>query len=385
MLCAIRSVFLCTVLFATPVFAQDAALGLTAPTSSTSDRVFYDPNNLKPEGNLTLGLWYSQAESVSGTLGIEQEGVFGTDENFRLGLEASSYTQTAQITLTDPDFFESAYSRQLSLSMYNIQPNRAQNGTFSFSGVEGTISFGRQFTEELSLSFGGGLGRIRTEQNVNLPDFIQNYISLEGEENNKSFAFLHLLYDRTDKTAYPLEGYRVGMTNELGSVGGTAYLKSQVRGSYFVKASERTGIRVHGNVGLANTLGSGAFPIFENFYAGGPGSVRGYGQNTLGPTSNIPNQTSRAYTGGMFNVVGGIEVSTRLGDRDDLYALGFYDIGNVFASGASFDSTELRSSIGVGVRWDSPIGALNVYMAKPINNRADDNVEQLQFTLGAHF
>ncbi len=95
-----------------------------APIFEPSSPLSYDSTNLKGEGNLTAGIWYSQADAISLSFGIEQTNLFGTDEQFRLGLEASAYTQTAQITLTDPDFFESAYSRQLSFSMYNIEPNR---------------------------------------------------------------------------------------------------------------------------------------------------------------------------------------------------------------------------------------------------------------------
>jgi outer membrane protein assembly complex protein YaeT len=375
-----------------PIFAQNLAdlsqsegFETPAPVFAPSSELSYDRTNLKPEGNLTLGLWFSQAEALSISLGIEQDKLFGTDEAFRLNLEASSFTQTAQITLTDPDFFESVYSRQLSFSTYNIQPNRSQNGAYSFSGSEASIGFGRQLTQELSFSFGAGVGKSRIDNDPNLPTFIQNYVTLEGQDQTTHFGFLNFVYDRTDRSPYPQTGYRLGFATELGLVGDTTYLKSEIKGSYFAQAGARTGVKIHGNVGLGSAIGTGTYPVYENFSAGGPGSVRGYAQNTLGPTSTIPGQTSLAQAGGKLRVTGGIEMATRIGDRDDLHVLGFYDFGNAFAQVGDLNSSELRSSVGVGVRWDTPIGPLNVYLSKALNDKLGDNLEVLQFTLGASF
>lgn len=388
-----KNTFLCLFGFsATHAFGQNISdlsetEGFEAPASifAPSNKLAYDRTNIKPEGNLTLGLWFSQAEALSISLGIEQDKLFGTDEEFRLGIEASSYTQTAQITFTDPDFHESAYSRQLSFSTYNIQPNRSQHGSYSFSGAEASIGFGRQLTEEFSFSFGAGLGKSRIDADPNLPTFIQDYVSLEGGDRTTFFGFLNLFSDRTDGSPYPQQGYRLGVSNELGFVGDTQYLKTEIKGSYFLQPTVRTGIRIHGNVGLSGTLGNGIFPIYENFFAGGPGSVRGFAQNTLGPTSTIPNQTNVARAGGEMRVTGGIELATSVGNRDDLYVLGFYDVGNAFAEVDDFNASDLRSSIGIGIRWHSPIGPLNVYLSEALNDGPSDDLEVLQFTLGARF
>jgi outer membrane protein assembly complex protein YaeT len=350
-----------------------------------SSPLAYDRTNVKPEGHLTLGLWYEQAEGVSASLGISQDKLFGTDEEFRLNLEASRYTQTGQITLTDPDFFESDYSRQLSFSAYNIRPNQTQNGSYSFSGAEASIGFGRQLTDDLSFSFGAGIAYSEIEDDPNLPTFIQDYISLEGDERTTVFGFANFVFDRTDGGPNPRNGYRFGFANELGFVSDTTYLKSEVKAAYFKQATARTGVKVHGNLALGDTLGSGTFPIYENYFAGGPNSVRGYASNTLGPTSTIPNETDLAYAGGKMRLIGGVELSTQVGNRDDLAVLGFVDVGNVFAEIEDFTASGLRSSIGVGVRWDTPIGPLNVYLSHALNDEPEDDLEMLQFTLGARF
>lgn len=361
--------------------------GFEAPASvfAPSSTLSYDRTNVKPEGNLTMGVWYSQAEALSFSMGITQDQLFGTDEEFRLNLEASSYTQTAQITLTDPDFYESDYSRQLSFSAYNIQPNQAQNGSYSFSGAEASIGFGRQLTDEISFSFGAGVGKSRIENDPNLPTFIQDYIALEGEDRTTVFGFANFVYDRTDGGPNPRNGYRLGFANELGFVSDTTYLKSEVKAAYFKQATARTGVKVHGNLAIGDTIGTGTFPIYENYFSGGPGSVRGYAANTLGPTSTIPNETALAHAGGKVRLTGGVELTTQVGNRDDLYVLGFVDVGNVFAEIDDLTASGLRSSVGVGVRWDTPIGPLNVYLSQAINDEPGDDLEVLQFTLGARF
>ncbi|OCX64509.1 hypothetical protein BFP70_10740 [Thioclava sp. SK-1] len=372
----------CVSVIAHVAAAQTLPDGTSDPMA---DPVAYQLQTPQDQGSLTAGIWYSQAEAASVSLGIEQDKLFGTDENFRLGLEASGYTQIAHVTSTDPDFYESIYSRQLAFSLTNLQPNRTQNGDYSFSSAEASIGFGRHLTPDLAISFGLGVAQTRIEDSVDLPVFIRDYISAEGETNSSAFTFINLFLDRSDGSADPMHGYQIGWANELGTVSGTTYLKSQANAHYYHPFLSRGRLHLRGDIALGEVIGSGTYPIYDNFYAGGPGSVRGFSQNTLGPTSAIPNSAARAYSGGAFRVTGGAELSQKFTTREDVHALAFFDFGNVFSDMSTARSDDLRSAIGIGLRWDSPIGAINIYYAQALNDRASDETEPLQFTLGTRF
>jgi translocation and assembly module TamA len=130
-------------------------------------------------------------------------------------------------------------------------------------------------------------------------------------------------------------------------------------------------------LGLGQTLGTdGRLPSFERFTAGGANSVRGYATDSLGPLDELFQR------GGDAVVVFNQELRYML--PMGLGAAVFYDAGNVFESLSDFDFN-LRHSIGVGVRYDSPLGLIRVDLGVPLNRRPEDKSYQIWFSLGNAF
>ena len=65
----------------------------------------------------------------------------------------------------------------------------------------------------------------------------------------------------------------------------------------------------------------------------------------------------------------------------------FMDIANVWGVDydSSLDDNEIRSSIGVGIDWFTPVGPLTFSLAQPINKGNNDKVENFRFNLGTTF
>lgn len=384
------SVALVVAFLASPMAAQVASNGavdnpLEPNVFGASDGKPSQKKTIFGEGDVSLGLWYAQAEGASLSLGFNKSKFFSTDEMLHFGLEASAYTQTLDISLTDSDFFGTAYTRRLGFSLYNAHPNRRQNGDYTFSGGETSIGLGRKISDAVSISFGIGTGAVFITDHPALPVFISAYIDENGVDNASAFGYFNISYEKTDDSVNPKKGLRFNVSNELGSVSGTSYIKSEGSISRFSNPFGSVDLNLHGSFARAESLNGGSFPIFESYYAGGPSSLRGFAQNTLGPTSAIPNSTERAYTGGKLRVLGGVEISAPVGQREEMHLLTFLDMGNVFGDVGNLNAADLRGALGIGMRWDSPVGPLSVTLAQPLNAQIGDQTEQVQFTLGASF
>ncbi|MGH8553194.1 MAG: BamA/TamA family outer membrane protein, partial [Methylococcales bacterium] len=140
------------------------------------------------------------------------------------------------------------------------------------------------------------------------------------------------------------------------------------------------------DLGYGNSYGkTSGLPFFENFYAGGPQSLRGFQANTIGPIDS-----TRTPFGGNTKVVGSAQVYFPVPFVDELKSVrlaAFVDAGSVFNNRVSL--SELRYSAGLAAEWLSPFGALTVSVAQPFNNlnnlTNNDRVQRFQFSFGSGF
>jgi len=135
------------------------------------------------------------------------------------------------------------------------------------------------------------------------------------------------------------------------------------------------------------TVVADGIPFFENFYAGGERSVRGFESNTLGP--RVPVGGADGFEqpiGGAFKTTATLEfIFPTLLDTDTARVSAFLDVGNVYADFDAFDAGELRAAAGVSLQWQAPIGPIILNYSLPIRKEDGDEIERLQFTFGTQF
>jgi outer membrane protein insertion porin family len=130
-------------------------------------------------------------------------------------------------------------------------------------------------------------------------------------------------------------------------------------------------------------LGGKPYPVFKNFYAGGIGTVRGYNGSSLGPHDPGTGDP----IGGNKRLFANAELQLPFGGGTDqsLRWFTFFDAGNVYGPGQEIKPLKLRSSIGLGISWVSPLGPLKFSYGKPLRQQPSDNVQRLQFQIGTGF
>lgn len=228
---------------------------------------------------------------------------------------------------------------------------------------------------------------------------------------------------------FATRGHSNSLSLEVTSPGSEVeYYKLSLKSQYFLPLSRKLTLRVRSEFGYGDGLGDvEELPFFENFYAGGLGSVRGFESNTLGPRST----SSASYadsnvsldSGGVLPVYfadadGALTTNAREFDTDpfggnilaeagvelivptpfaadsrSVRTVLFYDIGNVFSDNcrpsqincSNFKYSELRSSAGVSLTWLSGFGPLTFSFGFPLEKRPYDETERFQFTLGGGF
>ena len=149
---------------------------------------------------------------------------------------------------------------------------------------------------------------------------------------------------------------------------------------YFPLARDLT-FRLFADVAYGDGYGdTDELPFFENYFAGGVKSVRGYDDNTIGSRDSNGDPF-----GGSVKLVGKAELYFPVpfaGDIKSIRIGSFIDAGTVTDD---FDLGALRYSIGLSGEWLSPFGALAVSFALPMNAGDDDEEQMFQFSFGSGF
>jgi translocation and assembly module TamA len=180
--------------------------------------------------------------------------------------------------------------------------------------------------------------------------------------------------NRFDNPVRPRRGYGYsfdlrGTHQLIGS--DTALVQFLASGSHLLPLPWRLSLHTRGDVGT--TLLSDPMhdiPPSLRFFAGGDRSVRGYSYKSLGPRDD-----SGDVVGGKQLLVGSMELERALFQSWGVSA--FFDAGNAFDS---FSFLKLYQGAGLGLHYYSPVGALNLSLARPLNGR--NSSLHVHFTVG---
>lgn len=183
-----------------------------------------------------------------------------------------------------------------------------------------------------------------------------------------SYAYL-----RSDNRIDPHNGYRVQFDTKvakegLGSDTNLLYGNVTLKGLTTVAQNHRLLGRVQFGGSATNSYSNNVPPSLR-FFAGGDQSVRGYDYQTLSPKNSDGDRI-----GGRYMVAASAEYQYSLTEKWRVAT--FIDQGNAFNT---LDLPNLKTGVGFGVRWVSPIGPLRLDLAKALD---DDGGIRLHFSMG---
>jgi outer membrane protein insertion porin family len=357
----------------------------TDPVPGTNDQVDLTVTvTEKPTGNLSIGAGYSQADKVSFLASIKQENVFGSGNYLGVDLNTSKFNRQFVVSTTNPYFTADGISRTLDLYHKTTQPYDTQGGDYKIATTGAGIKFGVPFTERDTVFFGIGGERVSVTSGLQLPEA---YVDQGGTYIPATIGWAR---DERDSAIVPTSGRLQRFNTEVGVGGTRQYVKLNYQFQQYVPLSRKYTLAFNTEVGMGKGLGGESFPALRNFYGGGLGSVRGFEQGTLGPTSGVVGSTTgeTVNVGGARNFVANLEFIAPFpgaGNDRTLRWFGFMDVGNVYGENESIDFSKMRSSVGLGLSWISPVGPLRFAYSTPIRKFDGDKIQKFQFQIGTSF
>jgi outer membrane protein insertion porin family len=391
----------------------------------------------RPTGNIQFGIGFGQTEKLILSAGINQTNFLGTGKQLNLDINTSKSFRTVSVAYTDPYFTDDGVSRTFDAytRLYNAAALGLGDYTLRSNGIG--LRFGVPYTNLDRVSFG-----LAYEQNkLNIGDsapalYAKAYSDSKDGSTAAVLARLNWVRDTRDSAFAPTQGTFISAGAEVTlPVAEQRYARLTYNHQLYYPVSKGVTLLLNGDFGFGKGLGSSPYPVFKNFYAGGIGTVRGFQYGSLGGYDNVTItdfatksliSSSDTPLGGQTRAIFNAELAFPLpgtgGDRN-LRTFFFADIGQVFRtqqttltsrSGASTvvngvtipgatkiingvntpvdvtytssgGSGVLRSSIGFGISWISPVGPLKLSIAYPTKKDATDRLQRFQFQVGTGF
>jgi outer membrane protein insertion porin family len=355
----------------------------TVPVAGLADQV--DVNftvEEKPTGALLLGAGFSTTEKVVLSGSISQGNVFGSGKFLSTQVSSGKINRVYSISYTDPYYTVDGVSRGFDLYKRDTDASSLDIGPYKTKTFGGGVRYGYPLSERDSLTFGLNAEHVNLETFPTSPANYNTFVAAFGNKYSYAAATAGWMRDTRDSLIMPREGSLQKVTGEVGG-GDLQYYRLGYQHQYFRPLTRTLTLFLNGDFGIANGFGGRPLPFFKNFYAGGPGTVRGFNYSALGPQDNLGN-----VLGGTRRVVGQAELLFPVpGAAQDksLRLAAFVDGGQVFAENEKISLGELRYSTGLALSWNSPFGPLRLSIAQPLNATSQDRVQRLQFTFGTGF
>ena len=328
------------------------------------------------QGFRVLGSWQHRnlfppegAVIASAIVGTREQGISGTFRRSNAGRRDRTFEAVLEALRSDYEAFEAFTGRLAARVSYDSTPIWQKTLTYAYGAqIIGTIE----------------------------DDFFPDL----NERKNREFLIGGLTgqvgLDFSDDLLNPTKGFRLkALIEPEGSLesGFTPYVRARLDGSAYQGFGDS--FVIAGRVSAGTIQGIDRFDLAPSrrFYAGGGGSVRGYGFQQLGPQTVEPNPKydpenpddasqfiSRPIGGRSFNEAAA-EVRYRFGNYG---VVAFVDAGQVYESEFP-DFSDLRFGVGIGGRFYTNFGPFRLDVATPLNRRDGESAINVYVSIGQAF
>ena len=311
------------------------------------------------------------------TFAVKENNYLGRGVSLKSELTVSEETVKGQFSVTNPNFKNSDKSVYTNIQSLETDRFKASGYKTNKTG----FGFGTKFEYQDDLFLGIGQDSFYEKIETNSSASTRQ----KAQEGNYWDTFLNidLDYDKRNQKYKTTEGFRSSYSVNIPVVSENNSLTNTYVYTYFDELYEENVSKISFYMKASNSLTNDDVKLSERIFLPSR-KLRGFESGKVGP------KDGNDFIGG--NYAASMNLSSTLPqvlpNSQNIDVLMFMDIANVW--GVDYDSSlddtnKIRSSVGLGIDWFTPIGPLSISLAHPISKVDSDKTETLKFNLGTTF
>ena len=329
----------------------------------------------KATGEIFAGVG-TGTDGSSFSFGIKENNYLGRGVKVDSNLNVSEERIKGKFLVSNPNYKNSEKNLDLSLEATSID----RLGTSGYKSNVTGFSIGTQFEYLDDLRF--GLSTRNTIEKIDVDSSASSKQKKQDGNYFDSFIGLDFFYDKRDQKYQTTSGYFSNYNVSMPILSDTNTFTNIYNYKIFKELYENNVSTFSFSFQGATSLSGDDIKLSERLYIPGR-KLRGFETGKIGPKDGSD------YIGG--NYVSTINATTTipkiLENVQSVDLVMFADAANIW--GVDYDSSleknGIRSSIGIGLDWLTPVGPLTFSLAQPITKEATDIEERFRFNIGTSF
>jgi outer membrane protein insertion porin family len=365
---------------------------------SAPDRVILDVDLEEGStGDFSVAGGYSTTDGILAEVKVGDHNFMGTGADVRAAVSYGQYARGVDISATEP--FTMGTRISTGIDIFARQSLSSSYQSYGSESYGATLQIGTPLTEQLGVQWRYSIyNQAVTLDPTTLtavPSLPIQQAALAGPAWVSAVGDT-VSYNTLDNNKAPTSGLNSQLKQDLAGLGGDVnFLRTTEDLRFYHALSSDVVSIVHAQGGLITGWGGKQVPLIDTFF-GGPQLVRGFAPNGFGPRDLTPGSTMDNVGGNLYWATS-LELQSAIPGIPQEYgikATSFVDAGSLwgYRGPSAFpgstqtmqlaNSNTVRSSVGVGLTWASPFGALTVDYAVPLTKAAYDVVQPFRFGAG---
>ncbi len=326
-------------------------------------------------GEISAGAGVSNSDA-SISFSLREKNFLGKGIDTNANVTFGTERVIGSLGFSNPDFNETGNTLN---NRIFVTSTYYDNAAYKSKSIGDNLSLSYEIFQNISLETGLGISFDSIDTDTSASNLIK---SRDGSYlTNK--VFYNVNNDQRDRKFQTKNGYTFGFGQSLAYFGSDIpYLSNNISGSFYNEFSQEFIGTIKYRVKSINSINSKDIMLSDRIFLSNS-ELRGFKHRSVGP------MVDNEYIGGNYSYSTNFSTSfpNGLPDKWNTNSSLFLDVANVW--GVDFDgpedSSKIRSSIGIGVSWVSPVGPISFTLAEAISKDSKDEVETFSFQLGGTF